>query len=135
MNFFYKIFTNYKKIIFKLFDIFIIALTLYSILEINLAKIFIYSTKSCCKCANGLFGEIDKTWPVNGKWIQCINTYCSNFELWLCVVLIYLYSRSTGGRVYCFTSVRPSVHPRYFLSHFSQQLLMAEIWYLFTSFI
>ena len=33
-----------------------------------------------------------------------------------------------------FTSVFPSV-PRYFSSHFSQQLLMAEIWYLVTSFI
>jgi hypothetical protein len=29
----------------------------------------------------------------------------------------------------------PSVRPRYFLSHFSQQLLIAEIWYLVTSFI
>ena len=37
--------------------------------------------------------------------------------------------------VYCFTSVRPSVHPRYFSSHFSRQLLMTEIWYLVTSFI
>jgi hypothetical protein len=34
---------------------------------------------------------------------------------------------STGGGVYCFTSVRPSVRPRYYSSHFSQQLLMAEI--------
>jgi hypothetical protein len=40
-----------------------------------------------------------------------------------------LYPRSTGGRVYCFTSFHPSIHPRYFSSHFSQQLLMAEIWY------
>ena len=40
---------------------------------------------------------------------------------------VFLYPRSTGGGVYCFTSVRPSVHPRYFFSHFSQQLLMAEI--------
>jgi hypothetical protein len=40
---------------------------------------------------------------------------------------VFLYPRSTGGGVYCFTSVRPSVRPRYFLSHFSQQLLMAEI--------
>jgi hypothetical protein len=30
---------------------------------------------------------------------------------------------------------RPSVRPRYISSHFSQQLLMAEIWYLVTSFI
>jgi hypothetical protein len=36
--------------------------------------------------------------------------------------------------VYCFTTVRLSVHPRYFSSHFSQQLLMAEIWYLVTIF-
>ena len=36
--------------------------------------------------------------------------------------------------VYCFISVLPFV-PRYFSSHFSQQLLMAEIWYLVTSFI
>ena len=28
----------------------------------------------------------------------------------------------------------PSVLPKYFSSHFSQQLLMAEIWYLVTSF-
>jgi hypothetical protein len=40
-----------------------------------------------------------------------------------------------GRGVYCFTSVRPSVRPIYFSSHFSQQLLMAEIWYLVTSFI
>ena len=40
-----------------------------------------------------------------------------------------------GGRgIYCFTSVSPSVHPRYFSSHFTQQLLMAEILYLVTSF-
>jgi hypothetical protein len=31
--------------------------------------------------------------------------------------------------------VRPSVRLRLFSSHFSQQLLMAEIWYLVTSFI
>jgi hypothetical protein len=47
---------------------------------------------------------------------------------------IFLYPRSTGGGVYCFTSVLPSV-PRYFSSHFSQQLLMAEIWYFVTIFI
>ena len=33
--------------------------------------------------------------------------------------------------VYCFTSVRPSVRPRYS----TQQLLMTQIWYLVTSFI
>ena len=32
-----------------------------------------------------------------------------------------------GGAVNCFTSVHPSIRPRYFSSHFSQQLLMAEI--------
>jgi hypothetical protein len=41
--------------------------------------------------------------------------------------------------IYCFTSVRPSVcpsvRPRYLSPHFYQQLLMAEIWYLVTSFI
>ena len=40
-----------------------------------------------------------------------------------------------GGGVYCFTSVRLSVRPRYFSAHFSQYLLMAEIWYLVTSMI
>ena len=44
--------------------------------------------------------------------------------------------------VYCFTSVRPSIClsvlpsiPRYLSLHFSQQLLMAEFWYLVISFI
>jgi len=32
-----------------------------------------------------------------------------------------------GRGVYCITSVRPAVRPRYFSSHFSQSLLMAEI--------
>jgi len=43
-----------------------------------------------------------------------------------------LYPRSTGGG---YTVLPLSVRPRYFSSHFSQQLLMAEIWYLVTSFI
>ena len=44
--------------------------------------------------------------------------------------LIILAPRKGKG-VYCYTSVRPSVRPRYF----SQQLLMTQIWYLVTSFI
>ena len=52
---------------------------------------------------------------------------------------ILLYPRSTGGGYTVLSlsfhlSVLPFV-PRYFSSHFSQQLLMAEIWYLVTSFI
>jgi hypothetical protein len=65
----------------------------------------------------------------------------------LCVVFLYtmivIPPLPGGGGVYCFTSVRlsvlpsfrPSVRSRYFPSHFSQQLSMAEIWYLVTSFI
>ena len=47
----------------------------------------------------------------------------------------YIPAPRRGRGVYCFTSVRPSVRPRYFSSHFSQSLLMAEIWYLVTSVI
>ena len=41
-----------------------------------------------------------------------------------------------GGGIlfYLCLSVRPSVLPKYFSSHFSQQLLMAEIWYLVSVF-
>ena len=40
-----------------------------------------------------------------------------------------------GGYTVLPLSVCPSVRPRYFSSHFSQHLSMAEIWYLITSFI
>jgi hypothetical protein len=46
---------------------------------------------------------------------------------------MYTPTPRRGRGVYCFTSVRLSVRPRYFSSHFSQYLLMAEIWYLVTS--
>jgi hypothetical protein len=39
----------------------------------------------------------------------------------------YYHGHNYTVFLYCFTSVRPSARPRYFLSHFSQQLLMAEI--------
>ena len=45
------------------------------------------------------------------------------------------YTPTPPEGVYCFTSVHPSVRRRYFSSHFSQQLLMAEILYLVTTFI
>ena len=48
---------------------------------------------------------------------------------------IYLYPRSPEGEEGILFYLCPSVRPRYFLSHFSQQLSMAEIWYLVTSFI
>ena len=52
----------------------------------------------------------------------------------LCSKKIWYYytpAPRRGRGVYCFTSVRP----RYFSSHFSQELLMTQIWYLVTSFI
>jgi hypothetical protein len=57
-----------------------------------------------------------------------------------CGKRFYTPAPRRGRGVYCFTSVRPSVclsfhRPRYFSSYFSQQLSMAEIWYLVTSFI
>jgi hypothetical protein len=42
-------------------------------------------------------------------------------------------SRRGRGYTVLPLSVCPFVHPRYFSSHFSQQLLMAEIWYVVTS--
>jgi hypothetical protein len=52
---------------------------------------------------------------------------------------LFLYPRSPKGEggilFYLCPSVCPSVRPRYFSSHFSQQLLMTEIWYLVTSVI
>ena len=47
----------------------------------------------------------------------------------LFALLLYNYTPAPrrGRGVYCFTSVRLSVRPRYFSSHFSQQLSMAEI--------
>jgi hypothetical protein len=52
----------------------------------------------------------------------------------LCSKKIWYYytpAPRRGRGVYCFTSVRP----RYFSSHFSQELLMTQIWYLVTIFI
>ena len=46
----------------------------------------------------------------------------SRYVTYFC--LFILYPRSTRGGVYCFTSVCPSVRPKYFSSHFSQQLLI-----------
>ena len=53
-----------------------------------------------------------------------------------CLTLSFIIiPRFTGGGYTVFTlSVHPSV-PRYFSSHLSRQLLMAEIWYLVSSFI
>ena len=47
----------------------------------------------------------------------------------------YSYYTPTPRRGGGYTVLPLSVSPRYFSSHFSQQLSMAEIWYLVTSFI
>ena len=47
----------------------------------------------------------------------------------------YSYYTPTPRRGGGYTVLPLSVRPRYFSSHFSQQLSMAEIWYLVTSFI
>jgi hypothetical protein len=59
--------------------------------------------------------------------------YFSCIKLWWKQVN-YTPAPPEGGYTVLPLSVLPSV-PRYFSSHFSQQLLMAEIWYLVTSFI
>jgi hypothetical protein len=52
---------------------------------------------------------------------------CGGVQHISCCVFIPPLHQGGGGAVNCFTSVHPSIHPRYFSSHFSQQLLMAEI--------
>jgi hypothetical protein len=52
-----------------------------------------------------------------------------------CTIFIPPLSEGGGGYTVLPLSVRPSVRPRYFSSHFSKQLLMTRIWYLVTSFI
>jgi hypothetical protein len=48
-------------------------------------------------------------------------------KTWYFQLKYFLYPHSPeGGREYCFT-IHPSIRPRYFSSHFSQQLSMAEI--------
>ena len=48
---------------------------------------------------------------------------------------LFIYPRSQKGEGGILFYLCPSVRPRYFSSHFSQLLLMAEIWYLVTSVI
>ena len=50
-------------------------------------------------------------------------------------IKLLLYSRSPEGEGGILFYLCPSIRPRYFSSHFSQELSMAEIWYLVTSFI
>jgi hypothetical protein len=68
-----------------------------------------------------------------GQSISCGNVLFNPIAVWL-----YSAPPEVGMLFYLCPSFRlcvlPSV-PRYFSSHFSQQLLMAEIWYLVTSFI
>jgi hypothetical protein len=75
---------------------------------------------------------------------QCGNFVCLFVCLFVFVVVvgwIVDHHCSLSGRGYTVIplsvcpSVLPSFRPRYFSSHFSQQLLMAEIWYLVTSVI
>ena len=49
-------------------------------------------------------------------------------------ILDLIIPRSPKGEGGILFYLCPSVLPKYFSSHFSQQLLMAEIWYLVTSF-
>jgi hypothetical protein len=46
----------------------------------------------------------------------------SKVSLWTHSSILFFYTPAPrrGRRVHCFTSVRPSVRPRYFSSHFSQ---------------
>jgi hypothetical protein len=74
---------------------------------------------------------VQKRFPWYGVPISC---YLHLLFFWLKFVPYYTPAPRRGRGVYCFTSVRPSVRPRYFSSHFSQQPLMTEIWYLVTSF-
>jgi hypothetical protein len=67
------------------------------------------------------------------KIVQTLNNNnsCNNNFKYCFNQLYYTPAPRRGRGVYCFTSVRP----RYFSSHFSQQILMTQIWYLVTSFI
>ena len=66
--------------------------------------------------------------------LHCLNMWSVCQEI---LFLLYPRSPKGGGGIlfYLCPSVRPSVRPRYFSSHFSQQLLMTQIWYLVRSFI
>jgi hypothetical protein len=73
-----------------------------------------------------------------GIYLRYCSPMISKQEAPRCQIVCFRFytpAPQRGRGVYCFTSVRPSVCPRYFSSHFSQQLSMAEIWYLVTSFI
>ena len=65
----------------------------------------------------------------------------NNFKMWF---LCKLHHKTVpcnplpgggGGYTVLPLSFHPYVRPRYFSSHFSQQLSMTQIWYLVTSFI
>ena len=67
-----------------------------------------------------------------------IELYLSFFQRWKfssdqLISSFFNIPHSTGGGILFYLC--QSICPRYFSSHFSQQLLMAEIWYLVTSFI
>jgi hypothetical protein len=67
-----------------------------------------------------------------------LSIYSNHFSAISAIFCIHFYTPAPpeGGILfYLCSSVRPSVRPRYCSSHLSQELLMAEIWYLVTSFI
>ena len=121
----------------------ILRLKCWLILRLNFLQLYfcyiLYSANRVPKLHRAYIPQADL------GWADCVSVsmiFLLNPTMWH---FCSLYPRSTGGGILLYLcpsvlpsvlpSVRPSVRPRNFSSHFSQQLLMAEIWYLVTSFI
>ena len=89
---------------------------------------------TCCAVFLFCFSSPYILYDASFSGLSIFDSIFCNVSLGVCFT--FLYPRSSGGGIlfYLCPSVLPSV-PRYLSSHFSQQLLMAEIWCLVTSLI
>jgi hypothetical protein len=86
-------------------------------------------TKYQISAINSCWEKCDKKWAYMPK-----KPHIFNIDLYWKINRSLFIPRSPKGEWGILFYLCPSVHPRYFSSHFSQQLSMAEIWYLVHEF-
>jgi hypothetical protein len=101
---------------------FLYTLNIYAHFSSHFSQLLLMACSMCIKI-NKIGKQEVGIWWVQKRYPQY---GISIWSLWpnirfLPSIVVLLYSRSPKGEgVYCFTSVRLSVRPRYFSSHFSQ---------------